>query len=134
MSKTALITGGSRGIGRGIALALANAGFDCAISYASNDAAANETRQQIESLARRAVAIKADIASTADRLRLVQETLMTLGPIELLVNNSGVAPDVRADLLDATEQSFDRVMNTNLKGPYFLTQLVARRMIDQKTA
>jgi NAD(P)-dependent dehydrogenase (short-subunit alcohol dehydrogenase family) len=134
MNRIALITGGSRGIGRGIAIALARVGYDCAISYASNDAAARETREQIETMGCRAVAIKADIASSADRRRLVQETVTSLGTIDLLINNAGVAPDVRADILDASEESFDRLINTNLKGPYFLTQLVARRMIDQKTA
>jgi len=131
--KIALITGGSRGIGRGIAIALAGAGYDCAVSYASNTAAADETKQQIESLGRRAVMIKADIGSSEDRKRLIVEAVAGLGNIDLLVNNAGVAPSVRADLLEASEESFDRLINTNLKGPYFLTQLVARRMIDQKT-
>jgi NAD(P)-dependent dehydrogenase (short-subunit alcohol dehydrogenase family) len=129
----ALITGGSRGIGRAIAIELARVGYDCAVSFASNSAAADDTRQRIESLGRRAVMIKADITSSADRKRLITETVTALGSIELLVNNAGVAPSVRADLLEASEESFDRLIKTNLKGPYFLTQLVARRMIDQKT-
>ena len=133
MSKVALITGGSRGIGRGIAIELTRVGYDCAVSYASNTAAADETKRQIESLGRRAVMIKADIGSSDDRKRLVLEAVAGLGNIDLLVNNAGVAPSVRADLLEASEESFDRLINTNLKGPYFLTQLVARRMIDQKT-
>ena len=133
MNKVALITGGSRGIGRGIAIELARVGYDCAVSYASNTAAADETKQHIESLGRRAVMITADIASSDDRKRLVLEAVAGLGNIDLLVNNAGVAPSVRADILDASEESFDRLINTNLKGPYFLTQLVARRMIDQKT-
>jgi NAD(P)-dependent dehydrogenase (short-subunit alcohol dehydrogenase family) len=134
MNKTALITGGSRGIGRGIALELARVGFDCAISYVSNDAAAQATRREIESLGRRAVAIKADIASTDDRATLLDQATAALGEVQLLVNNAGVAPLVRADILEATEESFDRLISTNLKGPYFLTQLVARRMIAQKIA
>jgi NAD(P)-dependent dehydrogenase (short-subunit alcohol dehydrogenase family) len=134
MAQTALITGGSRGIGRGIALELAKRGFDIALSYASNDAAAEATRREIEALGRRAIAIKADVASSADRAKLLNETVNTFGEVHLLVNNAGVAPLQRADILEATEESFDRLIDTNLKGPYFLTQLVARRMIAQKIA
>jgi NAD(P)-dependent dehydrogenase (short-subunit alcohol dehydrogenase family) len=130
----ALITGGSRGIGRGIAIELARSGFDIAISYASNTSAAEQTRARIESLGQRAVIIQADIASRTDRIRLVEQSTQTLGRIDLLINNAGVAPLVRADILEASEESFDRLVDTNLKGPYFLTQLVARGMIDQKTA
>jgi NAD(P)-dependent dehydrogenase (short-subunit alcohol dehydrogenase family) len=133
-AKTALITGGSRGIGRAIALALAKSSYDCAINYASNAAAADEVACEITKLGRRATKIQADIANAADRVRLVAETITALGPIELLVNNAGVAPQQRADILEATEESFDRLININLKGPYFLTQLVAHRMIDQKIA
>jgi NAD(P)-dependent dehydrogenase (short-subunit alcohol dehydrogenase family) len=134
MPQSALITGGSRGIGRGIAQELARHGFDIAISYASNDSAAETTRREIESLGRRAIAIKADIASSNDRARLLDETLKALGEVHLLINNAGVAPLQRDDILEATEESFDRLIDTNLKGPYFLTQLVARRMIAQKIA
>jgi NAD(P)-dependent dehydrogenase (short-subunit alcohol dehydrogenase family) len=130
----ALITGGSRGIGRGIAIELARSGFDIAISYASNTSAAEQTRARIESLGQRAVIIQADIASRTDRIRLVEQSTQTLGRIDLLINNAGVAPLVRADILEASEESFDRLVDTNLKGPYFLTQLVARGMIDQKAA
>jgi NAD(P)-dependent dehydrogenase (short-subunit alcohol dehydrogenase family) len=134
MPQSALITGGSRGIGRGIAQELARHGFDIAISYASNDSAAETTRREIESLGRRAIAIKADIASSTDRARLLDETLKALGEVHLLINNAGVAPLQRDDILEATEESFDRLIDTNLKGPYFLTQRVARRMIAQKIA
>jgi NAD(P)-dependent dehydrogenase (short-subunit alcohol dehydrogenase family) len=127
------VTGGSRGIGRGIAIELARAGFDVAISYATNDAAAKSARQETESLGRSAIAIKADIASAADRQRLIVEVSSALGSIDVLVNNAGIAPSKRADILEASEESFDQLINVNLKGPYFLTQLVARRMIDQKT-
>jgi NAD(P)-dependent dehydrogenase (short-subunit alcohol dehydrogenase family) len=75
--------------------------------------------------------VKADVSSAGDRQHMVDETLRTLGRIDLLVNNAGVAPDVRADLLEASEASFDRLININLKGPYFLTQLVAREMIRE---
>ena len=122
---TALVTGASRGIGRGIALALAAAGHDVVVNYARNAAAAEEVVKQIEEYGVRGRPVRADISLAADRRRLVDEA----GPVDLLVNNAGVAPDVRADLLDATEESFDRVIGINLKGPYFLTQLVAQQMI-----
>jgi 3-oxoacyl-[acyl-carrier protein] reductase len=123
----ALVTGASRGIGRGIALALAEAGHDVVVNYARNAAAAQEVVKAAENHGVRAHAVQADIAVAADRRRLVEEA----GPVDLLVNNAGVAPDVRADILDATEESFDRVVGINLKGPYFLTQLVARGMVER---
>ena len=129
----ALVTGASRGIGRGIALALADNSFDCVVNYARNADAANEVTREIESRGRRAAAVQADVSVAADRQKLVSETINAFGRIDLLVNNAGVAPDVRADLLEAGEESFDRLININLKGPYFLTQLVARQMISQRT-
>ncbi|MEV0566055.1 3-ketoacyl-ACP reductase [Dactylosporangium sp. NPDC050588] len=126
----ALVTGASRGIGRGIALALAGAGFDVVVNYASNLAAAEDTAAEIQKLGARAALVRADVGDAEDRARLVQETHDAFGGLDLLVNNAGVAPNVRADLLEATEESFDRLVGINLKGPYFLTQQVARRMID----
>ncbi len=131
MNPTALITGASRGIGRAIALALAEHRFDCVINYATNAAAAGEVKRQVETRGVRAVTVQADVSDRADRQRLVDETLRAFGRIDLLVNNAGVAPDVRADLLEASEESFDRLININLKGPYFLSQYAARRMIEQ---
>ncbi|MGE5610548.1 MAG: 3-ketoacyl-ACP reductase [Bacillota bacterium] len=128
---TALVTGASRGIGRGIALALAREGFNIAINYNQNRLAAEETKSQIESLGVQSAMIQADISEPADRQLLVDQTVQTFGHIDLLVNNAGVAPNVRADILEASEESFDRLININLKGPYFLTQLVARQMISQ---
>jgi NAD(P)-dependent dehydrogenase (short-subunit alcohol dehydrogenase family) len=129
---TAIVTGASRGIGRGIAVALARAGFDVVVNYARNADAAREVAAEVESAGRRALPVQADVSVPADREKLVTETLRAWDRIDLLVNNAGVAPDVRADLLDATEQSFDRLININLKGPYFLTQLVAREMVRQE--
>jgi 3-oxoacyl-[acyl-carrier protein] reductase len=131
MSRAAIVTGGSRGIGRGIVLALAGAGYDVVVNYASNADAAREVGKQVEAAGQRAHLAQADISSAADRERLVGEAVKAFGRIDLLVNNAGVAPNVRADLLDAGEESFDRLININLKGPYFLTQLVARHMIEQ---
>ena len=125
----ALITGASRGIGRGIAIALAAEKFDVVVNYASNLAAAEEVKSIIERHGGRAHLVRADVSLAADRQRLVDETLAVFGGIHLLVNNAGIAPAVRADLLDAGEESFDKLIAINLKGPYFLTQLVAREMI-----
>jgi len=131
---TAIVTGASRGIGRGIALALArDVRMNVIVNYASNAAAAEEVKREIEALntGARVLLVQADISVAGDRQRLVDETIREFGKIDLLVNNAGVAPSVRADLLEAGEESFDRLININLKGPYFLTQLVARQMIEQ---
>ena len=132
-NRVAIVTGASRGIGRAVALGLAQNGWHVAINYARSADAAEEVKRDIESRGGRALAVQADVSKTDDRKRLVDETAQSLGPIALLVNNAGVAPDVRADILDASEESFDRLININLKGPYFLTQLVARAMIAAKT-
>ena len=129
----ALVTGASRGIGRGIALALAAAGFDVVVNYASNAAAAAEVAAEVETAGARAAVVHADLGRSADRARLVAEAYAAFGDIDLLVNNAGVAPAVRADILEASEESFDRLVGINLKGPYFLTQLVANRMIAAGT-
>ncbi|HLT11387.1 MAG TPA: 3-ketoacyl-ACP reductase [Micromonosporaceae bacterium] len=133
MSRVALVTGASRGIGRGIAEALARAGYDVVVNYASNAEAAAKVVAEIEQAGQRGIAVQADISVTADRQRLVDATYDHFGRLDLLVNNAGVAPAVRADILDATEESFDRMIGVNLRGPYFLTQLVARRMIEQRS-
>jgi 3-oxoacyl-[acyl-carrier protein] reductase len=132
--RVALVTGASRGIGRGIARALAAAGHDVVVNYASNAEAAAKVVAELEAAGATAVAVGADIAVAADRQRLVDEAYGRFGRVDLLVNNAGVAPSVRADLLEATEESFDRVLGINLRGPYFLTQLVARRMVAQVDA
>ncbi|HEY0009511.1 MAG TPA: 3-ketoacyl-ACP reductase [Tepidisphaeraceae bacterium] len=126
---TAIVTGGSRGIGRAIATALGREQFNVVVNYNKAAGAAEEVKNEIESLGGKAHIIQADVSTAADRERLVTETLSAFGSIDLLVNNAGVAPDVRADVLEATEESFDRLININLKGPYFLTQLVAREMV-----
>jgi 3-oxoacyl-[acyl-carrier protein] reductase len=131
MTRAALVTGASRGIGRGIALALAAEGFDVVVNYAGNRAAAEATAAQIAASGAKPHVVRADISDPGDRSRLVDEAYAAFGRLDLLVNNAGVAPEVRADILEASEESFDRLMAINLKGPYFLTQLVARRMIEQ---
>ena len=137
MNRVALITGASRGIGRGIALELAGLGHDLVINYAVNLPAAQQTREDCGVRARtcgrtiRAEVCQADISRHADRQKLIDFTRQAFGRLDLLVNNAGVAPNVRADILEAGEESFDRLIAINVKGPYFLTQLAARWMIQQ---
>ena len=128
----ALVTGASRGIGKAIAEELAALNYDIVISYRSADDKAREVKKQIESLSAACELFKGDISSADDRKALVAFTKDTFGRCNLLVNNAGVAPSQRMDLLEATEESFDRVMNINLKAPYFLTQAVACWMVQQK--
>jgi NAD(P)-dependent dehydrogenase (short-subunit alcohol dehydrogenase family) len=125
----ALVTGGGRGIGRGIALALAGQGWTVVVNYRGNAEAAAETVADIESQGGRALAIQADISSASDRDRLVNAILDAYGRLDLLVNNAGMAPRQRKDLLEMSEASYDEVMAVNLKGPFFLTQQVANLMI-----
>jgi 3-oxoacyl-[acyl-carrier protein] reductase len=126
-----IITGAGRGIGRGIAIELARLNHAVVINYAGNAAAADECLALVKAAGGEGITVQADVAVSADRERLVQAALQAYGRIDLLVNNAGVAPNVRADILEAGEESFDRLININLKGPYFLTQLVARQMIEQ---
>jgi NAD(P)-dependent dehydrogenase (short-subunit alcohol dehydrogenase family) len=131
-NKVAIVTGGSRGIGRAIAVALSREKFDVVVNYARNAAAAEEVKQHIESAGAKALLVQADVSIADDRRRLVESALNAFSAIDLLVNNAGVAPETRADILEASEESFDRLIKINLKGPYFLTQLVANRMKAQK--
>ncbi len=133
----ALITGGSRGIGRGIALELAAIGHDLVINFASSAKAAAETVRDCEARGKaaghpvRAAVCQADISSSNDRRKLIAFTRKEFNRLDLLVNNAGVAPAIRADLLEASEESFDRLINVNARAPFFLTQLAARWMIEQ---
>jgi len=137
MNPVALITGASRGIGRGIALELAKLGYDLVINFASNTEAARQTALDCVASAEgnghkiRAELCQADVSCAGDRQRLIDSTRKTFGRLDLLVNNAGVAPKARDDILQATEESFDRLIGINVKGPYFLSQLAARWMIEQ---
>lgn len=128
--RVALVTGAGRGIGRGIALALAKAGWTVVVNYHSNAAAADDTVKTIRQAGGEATAARADIAVAADRVRLVEQVMADHRRIDLLVNNAGMAPRQRVDVLETSEASYDEVMAVNLKGPFFLTQLVAKTMIE----
>lgn len=122
--KIAIVTGGRRGIGRGIAEALIGKGYRVIATGVSPEAG-----EDFKKLGENAVYFRADSASAEDRKTLFAEVEKTYGRLDLLVNNAGVAPAVRADLLEMSEESFDRVMGTNLRGTFFMTQEAARFMI-----
>lgn len=134
MKRIAFITGGSRGIGLGIALQLAEAGFDIAINGVRPEEAVKESLQRLKEKGAEAIYCQGDIASAEDRLRMVEQIKKHYGRLHVLVNNAGIAPKERKDILEASEESFERLLRTNLQGPYFLTQSVANWMIEQKKA
>ena len=129
-NQVAIVTGASRGIGRGIAVALGTLGWTVIINYRGNAPAAQETAVAVSAAGGRALILQADIGVTADREYLVRTTVEKCGRLDLLVNNAGMAPRQRRDLLETTEESYDEVMAVNLKGPFFLTQRVANLMIE----
>ena len=128
----ALVTGASRGIGRAIALELARAGHALVVNFVSRREAAEEVVGEISAAGGEAFTAQADIGRRDDRAALVEQTLDRFGRIDVLVNNAGITSQGRKDLLEATEESWDRVFDTNLKGPFFLSQQVAREMIRLK--
>lgn len=125
----AIVTGASRGIGRAIAEELASGGFCVVVNYATRPEAAKEVVAGLKSCGAAAIAVGADIGRGGDRQRLIEATLERFGRIDVLVNNAGITSQGRHDLLEATEASWDRVFDTNLKGPFFLSQQVAQTMI-----
>ena len=134
MHKTALVTGAARGIGRAVAEKLAENKFDIGVVYVSADEAAREVVEACAELGVQTVSIKADISRRDGREKISQVMHDKFKRLDLLVNNAGVAPKERLDILEATEESYDWVMDVNLKGPYFLTQTAAKWMIDEKKA
>ncbi|MBN1147637.1 MAG: 3-ketoacyl-ACP reductase [Anaerolineales bacterium] len=127
--KVTIVTGSSRGIGRGIALALADRGWQIVVNYRDRRTAAEETQAAIAAAGGEALVVRADLACLTDLDALVDATLEHYGRIDLLVNNAGVGPRPRIDMLSVGEASYDEVMGINLKGPFFLTQRVAKEMI-----
>lgn len=134
MKRIALVTGGSRGIGFGVARALAQSGFDLAINGRRDAADVADATAELAKLGAQVLYCRADVADLADHARMLGEVRSRFGRLDVLVNNAGVAPDVRADILDATPESFDRLISINLRGPYFLTQAAARWMVEQRRA
>ncbi len=128
MALNALVTGGARGIGLGISRALAKDGVSIGILGTRPQEAVSAVLEELRGFGVDVAYAQADIASREDRERALGEITARLGEINFLVNNAGIAPKVRADILEATEESFEHVLRTNLEGPYFLTQAVARRM------
>lgn len=132
MKKVALVTGGSRGIGFGIADQLAANGFDVAINGMRPKEDIEDTIQKLKAYGNDVIYCRGSIASSADRESMIQQVQMHFGALHILVNNAGKAPNERRDILEATEESFDDVIGTNLKGSYFLMQKAANWMIEQK--
>ena len=132
MKSVALITGGSRGIGLGIAKALVKEGYRVAINGVRPIQQVVETLNDLKADGGEVVYCQGDIANPDERKKIVEEIKNQWGDLHVLVNNAGIAPKERKDILEADEKSYDRLMNVNLKGPYFLTQQVANWMIKQK--
>lgn len=126
---TAIVTGGRRGIGRGICEAMARRGFDVAIVDLERDADAERTLDLVDGLGRRAVFVQGDVADLAGHDRLLDAAEALGGPLVCLVNNAGVSSLVRGDLLDLSPESFDRCIAVNLRGAFFLSQRFARRLV-----
>jgi NAD(P)-dependent dehydrogenase (short-subunit alcohol dehydrogenase family) len=131
-TEVALISGSRRGIGLGIAVCLARAGFNIVMNGTAPGELTAESIRQVKTEGVRVTYTQADISMRADRERLISETKSRFGRLDILVNNAGVNPEVRQDILEASEESFDRLININLKGPYFLSQIAANWMIQQK--
>src|SRR5882724_5895129 len=134
MKKVALVTGGSRGIGYGIAKHLAQNGFDIAINGVREEESVKEALQDLRNTGTDVLYCQGNIASTPDRKKILQQVKEHFGKLHVLVNNAGVAPQERRDVLDMSEESFDRVLSINLKGAFFLAQQAANWMIEQKKA
>jgi NAD(P)-dependent dehydrogenase (short-subunit alcohol dehydrogenase family) len=132
--RVALVTGGTRGIGLGIARALARDGFDLVVCGVREDVHVAPVLAELRAEGAAAHYVRADVGERGDRECLVSEVRERLGRLHVLVNNAGVGPRVRADILEAEEASFERLVRVNLQGPYFLTQSLARWMLEQKEA
>lgn len=132
MNKTAIVTGSSRGIGLAIAKQLGLDGYNIVMVATGSRERNQKSLDMLQALGIPCAYVQADISNHDDRLRIVAEAIAAFGRIDALINNAGVAPAVRADLLDMSEESFDRVLGVNTKGNMFLTQAVARQMIRQE--
>jgi len=134
MKRVALVTGGTRGIGFGVAQALAREGFNLALCGLRDESAVADALKTLRSMGAEVLYCKCDVARRDTREEMLAAVRQCFGRLEVLVNNAGIAPKERRDILEATEESFEHVLRTNLQGPYFLTQAVARWMVEQKRA
>jgi len=132
MNKIAFITGGTRGIGFGVALALGKAGFDLAVNGIRNEVDVTNSLEELRNLGVNVAYFQGNIGVREDRQAMLDKILSHFGSVNLLVNNAGIAPRERADILHAKEEIWDEVMEINLKGPYFLTQLFANYFVEKK--
>ena len=132
--RTALVTGGTRGIGLGIARALAKEHWDLLLGGVRPEADVAGVLDELRQHGGVVQYVAADLSASADRARLLGDLRARFGTVHALVNNAGRAPAVRADLLEATEESFDALIGTNLRGPYFLTQAIARDQVERRRA
>ena len=132
MNKIAFITGGTRGIGFGVALALGKAGFDLAVNGIRNEVDVTNSLEELRNLGVNVAYFQGNVAVREDRQAMLDKILSHFGSVNVLVNNAGIAPRERADILHAKEENWDEVMEINLKGPYFLTQLFANYFVDKK--
>lgn len=132
MRRTAIVTGGRRGIGLAISRQLAQDGYNIVTADRRSADEQPELKEYFTSVGAEHLHVQADIGTSEDRARIVREAVERFGAIHVLVNNAGVAPSVRNDLLEMTEESFDRVIGINTKGTMFLTQLVAKQMLTQE--
>lgn len=135
--RVALVTGSGQGIGRGIAIRLAEDGFTVVLNSRRADPANTEwgpyeVKNVVDAAGGRACVVKADVSDGDDRERILEFIRSEFGRLDLLVNNAGVAPKERKDILEAGIESFDHVLGINLRGPYFLTQMIARQMVEWK--
>ena len=135
--KVAIVTGAGRGIGRGISLELANNGYDIAgvdieFSPENKQNGLFEVKHSVEESGGSFLAIEADISAIETHDKIIKETISEFGRIDLLVNNAGVAPKERLDILETTPESYDRVLSVNARGPFFLTQKIANKMISRQ--
>lgn len=132
MKKTAIVTGGSRGIGLAISKQLGLDGYQIIIMAVSPAEKSSARLEEFKKLGINYLYVQGDVSKAEDRQKCVEQAVASFGDIDVLVNNAGIAPAVRTDLLEMTEESFDRVLSVNTKGCMFMTQLVARQMLKQK--